>query len=294
MTYWKILRVLVTNQCNYNCVYCHNEGQSKDDLAIHKDFLSFKQFANVFRAIKDTDIREIRFSGGEPLLNPDIFKMIEMVSANKKYEIGIATNGSRIDKMTALQLHNNNVLVTIHLPGVGDQEYAEITGKRFEQLTKSIQILDEEKVTYSFNFVVCENTLNHIDSVIDYVINHKKRIKFLPYIDISKKQESTNLLIKKLAEKLNKICYSREILKDCGIVFFTHKSGAQFKLILTPCESGNMLFCKQYAEIRLLPNMMLQPCIFSNYKVSIIDMESDDITLQLNQLWQNFTVCLKP
>ena len=26
---WKILRVLTTNSCNYNCPFCHNEGQTK-------------------------------------------------------------------------------------------------------------------------------------------------------------------------------------------------------------------------------------------------------------------------
>ena len=40
MEFWKILRILTTNQCNYRCLYCHNEGQIKDD---YKENLPFDE-----------------------------------------------------------------------------------------------------------------------------------------------------------------------------------------------------------------------------------------------------------
>jgi len=27
VAYWKIIRILTTDTCNFDCVFCHNEGQ---------------------------------------------------------------------------------------------------------------------------------------------------------------------------------------------------------------------------------------------------------------------------
>ena len=63
---WKVLRVLTTNKCNYECVYCHNEGQE------HKgqdDMLTLEQFIKYYAIALRAGVEEVRFSGGEPLHN---------------------------------------------------------------------------------------------------------------------------------------------------------------------------------------------------------------------------------
>lgn len=92
---WKILRVLTTNSCNYECVYCHNEGQEQK---CEQKNIGFEQFVRFYNVALKAGIEEVRFSGGEPLINIETIKMIEWLNANSGVEIGLATNGSLVAK----------------------------------------------------------------------------------------------------------------------------------------------------------------------------------------------------
>ena len=73
MSFWKILRVLTTDKCNYNCIYCHNEGQTGKNIT--KD-MTLNEFIDVVTNLEDSGIEEIRFSGGEPLVNKQTIDII--------------------------------------------------------------------------------------------------------------------------------------------------------------------------------------------------------------------------
>lgn len=91
--FWNKLRILVTNKCNYRCPFCHNEGQEKEGKT---DVLSLKDFVRFIEIVKEQDISELHFSGGEPFLNNSIVDMIEYVDINTAWGIGCATNLSII------------------------------------------------------------------------------------------------------------------------------------------------------------------------------------------------------
>ena len=67
--FWNKLRILVTNKCNYRCPFCHNEGQEKEGKT---DVLSLKDFVRFIEFVKEQDISELHFSGGEPFLNTQV------------------------------------------------------------------------------------------------------------------------------------------------------------------------------------------------------------------------------
>lgn len=59
----------ITSKCNLRCLHCYNES------GILKNEISFELFK---RLIDEFDEKpDITFSGGEPLLHPDIWKMLE-------------------------------------------------------------------------------------------------------------------------------------------------------------------------------------------------------------------------
>ena len=78
-TFWDKLRILVTNKCNYECPFCHNEGQLKAEAL---NMMSFDDFKTLIDILNGQIISELHFSGGEPFLNKDIVKMIEYVDKN--------------------------------------------------------------------------------------------------------------------------------------------------------------------------------------------------------------------
>lgn len=62
----------VTNRCHLSCSYCSNSGGSNSDL-------SFETLARSIGQAQDMGAACIGFTGGEPLLRPDLEKLISLV-----------------------------------------------------------------------------------------------------------------------------------------------------------------------------------------------------------------------
>ncbi|OIV38983.1 cyclic pyranopterin phosphate synthase [Mangrovactinospora gilvigrisea] len=87
------LRVSLTDKCNLRCTYCMPaEGLPwlpKDEL------LSDDEVVRLVRlAVQRLGVREVRFTGGEPLLRPGLPGIVERVAAlDPRPEISLTTNG---------------------------------------------------------------------------------------------------------------------------------------------------------------------------------------------------------
>lgn len=285
MSFWKILRVLVTDSCNYRCVYCHNEGQKVK----RNKCLGYNEFVQIFNKVNETSIHEIRFSGGEPLTNPEILKMIEYVRHNSDMEIGVATNGSLISDNIAKQFMKFNVLVTVHLPTVDKDLYQTITGQSIEFMIDGVKLLVDNAVNYSFNHVLYFPTTKYFNQIIDSNIVKGRRLKILPFLDSNFHNKSASI-IPEIVTKVDSIALKKEVFLKEGIVRWDLPFGTSIKLLQAPCYNKDLIMCKNYAEVRLLPDLRLKKCIFdtSNYK---IDLEKNETTLILKKMWKDFNSC---
>src|SRR5271165_6308530 len=79
----------ITNECNLACLHCIEEsGPGK----AFRDELDEKQIFNVLEQLMDQEVPYLSFSGGEPMVHPHFFKMVEYVCA-RGAELKIETNG---------------------------------------------------------------------------------------------------------------------------------------------------------------------------------------------------------
>ncbi|KHL91224.1 hypothetical protein QW71_35890 [Paenibacillus sp. IHB B 3415] len=77
------IRLEITSRCNINCVYCHNR-----DYLNRQDDMSSEKIISLVRDLKSKfPIRKILITGGEPLLNKDVIKIISSFS-----DLGIKTD----------------------------------------------------------------------------------------------------------------------------------------------------------------------------------------------------------
>ena len=79
----------VTNECNLACLHCIEE--SGPGKAFH-DELTDDQVFDVLRQIMDDEVPYLSFSGGEPMMHPHFFDMVEYVCA-RGVQLKIETNG---------------------------------------------------------------------------------------------------------------------------------------------------------------------------------------------------------
>ncbi len=106
------LRISVTDRCNLRCVYCMPE----EGLPwIHKaEILSFEEIERIVEAGAAVGVRSIRLTGGEPLIRPDLPRLVRMLAAIPGItDIALSTNGmmlaEQVDALVAAGLRRVNV-----------------------------------------------------------------------------------------------------------------------------------------------------------------------------------------
>lgn len=85
----KSLRLILTQECTYNCSMCHKEGihSKKENLLTNEDFAYIYEIAN-----KEYGINKVNLTGGDPLLRDDIQDLlIKLKQKNAKEFVPIHT-----------------------------------------------------------------------------------------------------------------------------------------------------------------------------------------------------------
>lgn len=94
----------INSQCNLSCVYCYH-SEKKDRQ------LSLENLSDIFLQLKELGAKEIKISGGEPLMHPEFESILNSL---KQMDMGIelVTNGTLInDYMTDLLAATVDTLV---------------------------------------------------------------------------------------------------------------------------------------------------------------------------------------
>lgn len=149
---WNKFRILVTNRCNYHCPFCHNEGQDKSIVQEQMTFDDFRSFVDI---IANLHISEINFSGGEPLLNPEIVDMILYANNKLTGDISCATNLSLITTNMIEKLANTRLKFNIQFPYINESAFIKSTGNGFLSKIKSnIKAVKEAGIKIGLNTVI--------------------------------------------------------------------------------------------------------------------------------------------
>jgi radical SAM protein with 4Fe4S-binding SPASM domain len=104
----------VTRTCNLKCIHCYTDS---DNLK-YSDELSTEEGLNLIDDLASFQIPSLLFSGGEPLVRPDLFTLIER-AALKNIRPVLSTNGTLIDKKMAERIKAAGIVyVGISLDGM--------------------------------------------------------------------------------------------------------------------------------------------------------------------------------
>lgn len=119
----------VGRRCNLRCIHCYS--QSRDDE--FPDELSHKEGRRLIDNLADFGVPVILFSGGEPLMRPDIFELIEYATGHNMRAV-LSTNGTLITSEMATRLRDVGISYAgISLDGL------EQTNDRFRGVTGAFQ-----------------------------------------------------------------------------------------------------------------------------------------------------------
>jgi cyclic pyranopterin phosphate synthase len=118
------LRVSVTDRCNLRCLYCMPEGQIQWFERSH--LLSFEEIRRIVAILTKLGVREVRLTGGEPLLRCDLPVLARMLSAIPGIEdLTVTTNGLLLKSLAAPLLEAGVSRFNVHLDALASDSFKE-------------------------------------------------------------------------------------------------------------------------------------------------------------------------
>jgi GTP 3',8-cyclase len=92
------LRISITDRCNFRCVYCMPEEGMQ--WLKRETILSVDEIERLARVAVDLGIREIRLTGGEPTLRPELPELVRRLARlDRLTSLSLTTNGFLLDRL---------------------------------------------------------------------------------------------------------------------------------------------------------------------------------------------------
>jgi cyclic pyranopterin phosphate synthase len=179
------VRVSLTDRCNFDCVYCHNEGlgDTRGPMEAQDDEMSADDVVRFLEVAAEFGVDSVKFTGGEPMLRDDLEEIIRRTPDSM--EVSMTTNGTylpgRADDLVDAGLERVNVSQDALEP----EAFAEITKSgAYEKVMEGVEAaLDAGLDPVKLNMVVFEHTAGYVEGMVDHVAeNDGLQLQLIEYM----------------------------------------------------------------------------------------------------------------
>lgn len=154
----------LTNKCNLSCIHCYYNANHK----AKRRELTTLQALNIIDQLADLKVFEAYLTGGEALLRHDWPILIKKLR-EKKIQVGIISNGTRIDRAAAKTLANLGVKwVQISIDGASPEVHDKVRGLAggWEKSVAAIRYLRQNNIRTHVSFVPTKINFRDVKGVI--------------------------------------------------------------------------------------------------------------------------------
>lgn len=136
--------------CNLTCKNCYIESSPKNDRLSYLSYDEFKMFVN--ESIQnEMGTEEIGFTGGEPFMNKDIFKMIKY-SLDNGFKTLVLTNAMKPmmnNKNELNKLNHLNLTIRVSIDHYNKDKHEQIRGPNsWDPMIEGLKWLSKNKFNY--------------------------------------------------------------------------------------------------------------------------------------------------
>jgi len=180
------VRVSLTDRCNFDCVYCHNEGlgDTRGPMDAQDHEMDTDDVVRFLEVAREFDVEAVKFTGGEPMLRQDLEEIIRRTPEGM--EVSMTTNGTflpgRAPDLKAAGLERVNV----SQDALDPEDFARVTKTgAYEQVLEGVEAaLDAGLAPVKLNMVVFEATAGYVPEMVDHVANNEglqlQLIEYMP------------------------------------------------------------------------------------------------------------------
>ncbi len=268
----KEIRLLVTNACNYNCYFCHKEGNYYSNSG---RLLTTDDYITLYKVGRDNfGYKTISITGGEPLLRKDITKILADLY-KEGGEISLTTNFSLYNSTDHMDLGKYLKKINISLHSLYSETYMRIIGKyiRVNEICESIYNFaknnPDTKVGLNCTLTRHNNSQENINNLIDFSKKVGNKINFTKIFteDVKEQIDISNLM-----DMLNDAGYKKD---NCGARSDVYTKGeSMVKVSRILCVNAGLhnypeKFCKENRDLFITPDGKIDICRENNINIDL-------------------------
>jgi len=168
------VRVSLTDRCNFDCVYCHNEGlgDTRGPMEPDDNEMTADEIVRFLEVVAEFGVKKVKFTGGEPMLRQDLEAIIRRTPDSM--EVSMTTNGTFLPGRAADLKDAGLERVNISQDAIDPEAFAEITKSgAYEQVLEGVEAaLDAGLAPVKLNMVVFEHTAGYVEGMVEHAANN--------------------------------------------------------------------------------------------------------------------------
>ena len=179
------LRVVLTPHCNFRCRHCRPGGEGYYENI--NDVLSKKELIDIISLCGDVGFRDIKLTGGEPLIRKDLEDVIsEIKGLNKFNSLGLVTNGSLLYGRSKDLKEAGLNFITISLDATDRNVFLKITNTDcFLNVMEGIKEAINSGLKTRINCVLGKSNRDQLEGLIKIAKEVGAELKIIDVMDVN-------------------------------------------------------------------------------------------------------------
>lgn len=264
------LRVSLVDACQFRCFYCMPQNPK---FMRSQDWLSAPEIFEICRRLVKSGLEEIRLTGGEPTLRPDLKDIVKLLGQLPLKKLGITTNGDKLDQELLQHLKDHRCWhLNISLDSLNRDRFNEITRtKKFDQVMENIHLANSMGFHLKLNAVLMKGLNEHeLKDFVSFSEQTGIEVRFLELMKIGQVSQANRERYLSAKEAIKKIQQETPltivpVAKDSTSFNFATAQGGHIGFI----ASESQPFCGNCSRWRLTARGQLRACLFSEAGVEL-------------------------
>jgi len=252
------LRISVTQRCNFDCFFCHQEGESNPGSE-----MSLGEIEAIVSVAAELGINKVKLTGGEPLLRDDIAEIVRRIDPYVD-EVSMTTNGYSLAEK-ACDLRNAGLKrVNISLHSTHPDVFCKIIGREaLTEVRRGIAAALECGLRpVKLNMVVMKGVNDgEIQDMIDFSREVGAILQLIEYQPLERGAddwEKYHFDLRPLEEELEAKAV-RIVEREMHRRRQYHLGGGAIVEVVRPMH--NSQFCRFCTRLRVTSDGRLKPCL---------------------------------
>jgi len=190
----------VTAACNLRCIHCHATSGKPDPHELDTD--EGKRLIDQIAEL--SEFRTLIYTGGEPLVRPDIFTLLRHSQAAGFINI-IATNGTLIDEEMAWKLKDHGVAchaISLDAADPDVHNFIRNNPQAYDLALRAIAATKKAGILLQVNTTAMEYNIPHLNGLIDFVEANDAGIMLMyQLVAVGRGEKIKNATLKKSANQ---------------------------------------------------------------------------------------------